>query len=42
MFENLKGGITIIHEIDAEYHKVYEKVGRNQKTLVEKIKRNKF
>lgn len=42
MFENLKGSITIIHEIDAEYHKVYQKVGRNQKTLVEKIKRNKF
>lgn len=42
MFENLKGGITIIHEIDSDYHKVYEKVGRNQKTLVEKIKRNRF
>ena len=43
MMENLKGGITIIHEIDAEYHKVYEKVGRNNnKTLIEKIKRNKF
>jgi len=43
MFENLKGGITIIHEIDAEYHKIYEKVGRsNNKTLTDKIKRNKF
>ena len=42
MFENLKGSITIIHEIDSEYHKIYEKVGRNQKTLLEKIKRNKF
>ena len=43
MFENLKGGITIIHEIDADYHKIYEKVGRsNTKTLTEKIKRNKF
>ena len=43
MFENLKGGITIIHEIDADYHKIYEKVGRsNNKTLTEKIKRNKF
>jgi hypothetical protein len=42
MFENLKGGITIIHEIDSDYHKVFEKVGRNQKTLVEKIKRNRF
>jgi hypothetical protein len=43
MFENLKGGITIIHEIDADYHKIYEKVGRNNnKTLIEKIKRNKF
>ena len=43
MMENLKGGITIIHEIDADYHKVYEKVGRNNnKTLIDKIKRNKF
>jgi hypothetical protein len=43
MLENLKGGITIIHEIDADYHKIYEKVGRNNnKTLIEKIKRNKF
>lgn len=42
MFENLKGGITIIHEIDSDFHKVYEKVGRNQKTLIEKIKRNRF
>lgn len=43
MFENLKGGITIIHEIDADYHKIYEKVGRsNNKTLTDKIKRNKF
>jgi hypothetical protein len=42
MFENLKGGITIIHEIDSDYHKVYEKVGRNQKTLIDKIKRNRF
>lgn len=42
MFENLKGGITIIHEIDSDFHKVYEKVGRNQKTLIDKIKRNRF
>jgi len=42
MFENLKGGITIIHEIDSDYHKVFEKVGRNQKTLIDKIKRNRF
>ena len=43
MMESLKGGVTIIHEIDSEYHKIYEKVGRsNNKTLVEKIKRNKF
>lgn len=43
MFESLKGGITIIHEIDANYHKVYEKVGRNNnRTLLETIVRNKF
>jgi len=43
MLENLKGGITIIHEIDADYHKIYEKAGRsNNKTLTDKIKRNKF
>lgn len=43
MFESLKGGVTIIHEIDADYHKVYEKVGRsNNRTLLETIVRNKF
>ena len=42
MFESLKGGITIIHEIDEDYHKVYEKVGRNQRVLKETIRRNHF
>jgi len=42
MFESLKGGITIIHEIDADYHHVYEKVGRNQRTLVSSTRRNNF
>jgi len=41
MFESLKG-VTIIHEIDAEYHRVYEKHGKANKVLVQKIQRNKF
>lgn len=42
MFESLKGGITIIHEIDGDYHNVYEKVGRNQRTLTSSTRRNNF
>ena len=41
MFESLKG-VTVIHEIDAEYHRVYEKHGKANKVLVQKIQRNKF
>lgn len=41
MFESLKG-VTVIHEIDAEYHRVYEKYGKANKVLVQKIQRNKF
>ena len=42
MFESLKG-VTIIHEIDSDYHKVYEKTGRStNRTLIETIVRNKF
>lgn len=41
MFESLKG-LTVIHEIDSEYHRIYEKHGKANKVLVQKIQRNKF
>jgi len=41
MFESLKG-LTVIHEIDKEYHRIYEKQGKANKVLVNKIRRNKF
>lgn len=41
MFESLKG-VTVIHEIDADYHRVYEKHGKANKVLIQKIERNRF
>jgi hypothetical protein len=43
MFENMKGGVMRIIEIDDTYSKVYEKASKtSQKRLVTSVKRNNF
>jgi hypothetical protein len=42
MFEKIRGNITRIHEIDRYRHLIFEKIGKEQKRLIETIPRNKF
>lgn len=41
MFEKCYNDIMNIHEIDQNYYCIYEKIGKNRKTLLSKTERNK-
>ena len=40
MFEKCYNDVMKIHEIDDKFHYIYEKIGKNRKTLLSKIERN--
>ena len=40
MFEKCYNDVMKIHEIDDKFHYIYEKIGKNKKTLLSKIERN--
>ena len=41
MFKKEDNDLMEIHEIDNNFHYIYEKIGKNRKTLLYKIERNK-